>query len=161
MKTKISILLFAVLLMCIPAQEIAAEDKNTPPQSQIEEWTIEIGERYNICPEFIQAVIERESRYDTNAKNGSCMGLMQVSDRWHIGRMERLGVSSLYNPYGNILVGTDYLAELFEEYGEAALVLMVYHGESDAIEKYNRGEISAYAEWILARSAELEQLHGK
>lgn len=160
MKTKISILLFTVLLMCIPAQEIAAED-NTPPQSQIEEWAIEIGERYNICPEFIQAVIERESRYDANAKNGSCTGLMQVSDQWHTGRMKRLGVSSLYDPYGNILVGTDYLAELFEEYGDAALVLMVYHGESDAIKKYNQGEISAYADWILTRSTELERLHGK
>ena len=41
--------------------------------------------------------------------------------------MERLGVSDLYDPYGNILVATDYLVELFEKHGDIGLSLMIYN----------------------------------
>ena len=87
--------------------------------------------------------------------------MMQISGRWHTDRMERLGVTDIYDVDGNIHVGTDYLAELFEEYGEVTTVLMVYHGERNAVEKSENGEISKYADWILTRSAELERRNGK
>ena len=94
------------------------------------------------------------------AKNGSCIGYMQVSEKWHADRAKQLGVS-IRDGYGNILTGTDYLYELCEKYGDVALALMVYHGESDAEEKAERGEISAYANKILDLSAKLEELHKK
>lgn len=123
---------------------------------------VEYGREYGICPELLMAVIETESGGNPAARNGSCVGLMQVSERWHAGRMERLGVASLYDERGNVLVGADYLAELLEECGgEAAYALSVYHGESDARSKAARGAVPPYAEKILRRSAELERLHGK
>ena len=45
------------------------------------------------------------------------------------------------------------------KYEDAATVLMVYHGEKDAVSKSRRGEISDYAKGILERSQELERLH--
>lgn len=130
-------------------------------QEELEEYIEVICEPRNICPELIEATIERESRWNPNAVNGDCMGLMQISERWHRERMERLGVTDLFEPYDNILVGVDYMAELFEKYEDTGMVLMVYHGEKNAVEKASSGEISDYADWILCRSEELERSHGK
>lgn len=122
----------------------------------------EYGEEYDICPELLMAIIEKESRGNSDASNGSCKGLMQISERWHKNRMQRLGVTDLYDVDGNVLVGTDYLYDLFKIYDDVGMVLMVYNGDSNA-ENYINGnaELSEYAEEILERSENLERLHGK
>jgi len=162
MRVKAFLTTAAVAIALATSTILTADAKeNEPTREQIDAWTVEIGEQYEICPELIQAVIERESNYDADANGGGCLGLMQISPKWHKARMKRLGVDDLSDPYNNILVGTDYIAELAEEYEDVGLVLMVYHGESDAESKSNRGELSSYAEEILERSAELERGHGK
>ena len=126
--------------------------------SHIEDVCLE----YNICPELIEAIIERESSWIPDAENGDCIGLMQVSERWHRDRMERLGAEDLKDPYDNILVGVDYLAELFDKYEDVGMVLMVYNGDSTAEHYWETGQgLSRYATGILERSAELEREHGK
>ena len=122
--------------------------------------TNQVAELYPICPELLQAMVFYESSNNMSAKNGSCVGYMQVSTKWHADRAKKLGVS-IRDGYGNILVGTDYLYELCKKYGDVALALMVYHGENDAEEKEARGEISDYARKILHLSEKLEELHGK
>lgn len=120
-----------------------------------------VCEQKDICSELVQATIERESRWNPKAVNGDCMGLMQISERWHRERMERLGVTDLFDPYDNILVGVDYMAELFEKYEDAGMILMIYNGDSRVKDLQATGNLSEYAEWILTRSAELEREHGK
>lgn len=124
--------------------------------------TEKVGAEYNICPELLQAIAWKESRYDPVAMNGDCMGLMQVDCRWHGERMERLGVTNLCDPEGNMLVAADYLAELFAEYDEADVVLMFYSGSSRAAE-YSRGteKMSDYVWEVLEESMALEREHGK
>lgn len=124
------------------------------------EITEKVAERYAICPELLQAVVFYESSNRMSARNGKCVGYMQVSTRYHSSRAEKLGVS-LHDGYGNILTGTDYLMELVEKYDDVATALMVYHGESNATEKAERGELSGYAKKILDLSEKLERLHGK
>lgn len=126
-----------------------------------EEYIEEVCERRSICPELIEAIIEIESSWIPDAQNGDCIGLMQVSERWHRDRMERFGARNLKDPYDNILVGVDYLAELFEKYEDVGMVLMIYNGDSRAKDLQATGNLSEYAEWILTRSAELEREHGK
>lgn len=129
---------------------------------EIQNACIEIGNIYNICPEFIMAIIESESSGNPFATNGKCEGLMQIYVKYHLDRMKRLGVTNIYDVYGNILVGVDYLAELFEKYDDSAMVLMVYNGDSSAWDYWNEnGDISKYANKILNRSYDLERLHGK
>lgn len=128
---------------------------------EYQEYIYEISEEYCVCPELIMAIVERESSGRADAENGGCKGLMQVSEKWHKDRMERLGVESLYDPYGNILVGTDYLMELAERYGDIYTVLMVYNGTSNAVTKAEAGEYSSYAIGIVERSEQLERLHEK
>jgi soluble lytic murein transglycosylase-like protein len=86
---------------------------------------------------------------------------MQVQKISHRERMNKLGVSDLYDIDSNVHVATDYLAELFEQYEDVGTVLMVYHGEKDAVLKSERGEVSKYAREILERSYALETAHGK
>lgn len=130
-------------------------------QEELEEYIEAICEPRHICPELIEATIERESQWNPKAINGDCIGLMQISERWHRERMERLGATDLFDPYDNILVGVDYMTELFERYEDPGAVLMIYNGDSRAKDLQATGNLSEYAEWILTRSAELEREHGK
>lgn len=116
----------------------------------------EIGTEYGICPELLMALIERESSGHADAQNGSCKGLCQISEKWHSGRMEKLGIDNIYDPEGNIRLCADYLVELGAEYQDIAIVLGKFHGESNAEIK-----ISNYTTGILERSEELEKAHGK
>jgi hypothetical protein len=76
--------------------------------------------------------------------------------------MEKLGVADIYDEYGNILVATDYISELREDYPDVAILLMVYNGDSKAYDAMcGNADISYYAKSVLERSAELERLRGK
>lgn len=146
----------AVIMWAALVVEARAEEK----EAWIDYIEIICQER-GICPELVEAIIERESGWDPEAVNGDCIGLMQVSEKWHQDRMERLGVTDLTDPYDNILVGVDYLAELFEQYEDVGAVLMKWNGDNRLSEYLETGELYEYAEKVLERSAELERLHGK
>lgn len=157
----VAIVTAALIVLLAFAVPHTAEAKQLS-EDEVYQIAIEVTEHYNICPEFLQAMAFRESSYRTDVKNGSCIGLMQVSEKWHTDRMARLGVDSLYDPYGNMLVAADYLSELFEEYEDVGVVLMTYNGDSDAEAfSYCEAELSDYADDILTLSAELERAHGK
>lgn len=151
-------LLFIVMLVIIWSITVEAREND------LEEWRdyIEIvAADYNICPELVEAVIERESSWQSDAVNGSCIGLMQINPEYHADRMERLGVEDLLDPYDNILVGTDFLAELFRAYGDPYAVLMYYNAGYDGLRDWRAGKYSDYAVKVAERSAELERAHGK
>lgn len=153
---------FLTIIMCLSISFVSmAKEEDTYLSADVQEICIKYGEEYSICPELIMAIIEMESEGDPDAVNGDCKGLMQTSERWNRERMKNLNVNNIFDVDGNIHIGTDYLAELFDKYEDIEKVLMVYHGEDDAVNKANRGEISKYAKGILERSAELERLHGK
>ena len=151
-----------MVITLLPSPEPATSNGNDARISETAwEACVSYGEDYGIAPEFIMAVIESESNGKPDARNGDCKGLMQISERWNKDRIERLGIRNLYDEKQNILAGADLLSELFQKYEDPATVLMVYHGEKNAVQKAERGEISNYAETILDRSAELERMHGK
>lgn len=144
------------------ATPIVAEDNaDTYLSEDIQMACVEIGEQYNICPELLEALIERESSGNQYAENGSCKGLCQISKKWHTDRMERLHIDDIYDVWGNITLCADYLTELADKYEDVAVCLAIYHGESNAVSKIEAGHLSGYVRGILERSAELEQIHGK
>ena len=160
MKKRIAIVSLFILLFAFSSIAIA-DTRETRISENAYAYCEQIGNQYNICPELLMAVIETESSGQAYATNGNCIGLMQVSSRYHGGRMQKLGVSNLYEEYDNILTAADYLAELFQEYKEPSLVLDMYNGNSKAMYNYENGILSTYADKILTRASELEQLHGK
>lgn len=111
----------------------------------------------------VVALIERESRYqwDASGDNGNSKGYMQIYENWHKERMEAEGVTDLYNPYGNIRVGLNFLQELTGGGVNADYhyVLMSYNmGESRAKVFYEKGIYSIeYSTGILQRAQELQQ----
>lgn len=121
-----------------------------------------IGGELGICPELLEAIAYQESKYDPAAKNGPCMGLMQVS-ACHNQRYIDAGwsPSDWDDSYKNMYVAASYLLELFEKYEDIGIVLGVYHGESNAVSKGMNGNLSSYTREILERSAELERIHNK
>lgn len=89
---------------------------------------------------------------------------MQVMQKWHEERMEKLGVTDLSIPEENITVGIDFLVELFEKYGEVEMVLMAYNmGESRAKELWADGIYSSkYSRYIVEREAEISlEIYGR
>lgn len=128
------------------------------PEENIDSIIIEICSMYGIEPELVKSIVYYESRYNKTAKNGNYIGLMQVSKQWHSKRAKQLGVYNLYDPYGNILVGVDYLKELFDRYKDPKLVLMMYNmKQSTALRLYNTNQISSYARDVLLRTESLKQ----
>lgn len=114
---------------------------------------LEISTLYKIDPYLIRSIVQQESEYKPTARNGDCLGLMQVSTRWHSGRALKLGVTDFYDPYGNILLGVDYLAELTTNYKDLSLVLMLYSMDHKvAFKMYAEGKTSGYAKTVLARA---------
>lgn len=116
----------------------------------------ELGMAHNVSPELLEAVIESESSGVTTVRNGDCIGLMQVSRKWHADRMKKVGATDLTNPHDNILTAVDYLLELFEEHEDPYEVLRIYGGWKAGDPK---GE--AYIEKIIKRAWQLEVIHGK
>ena len=160
---KSKMLAIALAASLVLTKSVMANEEIEPTHISVEAQVscYEYGEMYDICPELLMAMIEAESSGNPKAENGDCKGLMQISERWHSGRMEEIGADDIWSETDNIHIGANYLHELFNRYEDVALVLMVYNGESDAAEKAENGYISDYARKILDRSAELERWKGK
>lgn len=107
------------------------------------------------------ALIERESnyRYDASGDDGNSKGYMQIQEIWHKDRMLEEGVDDLYNPYGNIRVGLNFMSELYEKYGSLDKALMAYNmGENGARALWEQGVTSTqYTIAIQDRAQELKQ----
>lgn len=160
MRVKLIALLTMVSLILSPSLQVRSVSEDTYICEEYQDYVYEISEMYGICPEVVLSIIEHESSGKADAYNSKygCYGLMQINESSHRDRMERLGVTDLYDPYSNILVGVDYLMELAEEYEDIASVLMHYHGERNVESKLAEGNMSKYARNILTRSHALEML---
>lgn len=110
----------------------------------------------NVDPDLVRAMIWHESRFQPNVHNGRCVGLMQISTKWHADRAEKLGITDFYDPYSNILLGVDYFNEVLTDCGDVGLALMIYNGDSRAYDLYSVGELSSYADGILTMMKDLK-----
>lgn len=150
--------IFAIAFMTFfTSENVYASGEDTYLSNEVIQACEDSGQEYGICPELLMAIAEAESGGDQYAENGNCKGIMQVSEKWHKDRMERLGATDIYDVSGNIHVAADYLSELFAENEDIGAVLMIYSGNSS---DYHNA-VSKYAESVMERSEELERLHGK
>lgn len=169
MKKALGVVLVMALFWCCPtvvhanslSYIIPSEVDGIP--TEIKEIAEVIGSELNICPELLEAIAERESRFQSTATNGPCKGLMQINTSVHQDRFEEMGWSATdwQDSYKNMYVSASLLSDLFQEYEDVSTVLALYHGEKNAIEKSRAGKMSSYTKGILERSEELERVHGK
>jgi hypothetical protein len=116
----------------------------------------ETGIRY----ELALAVIWQETDFrNIMGDGGESAGYMQIQEKHHGDRMARLGVTDLFDPYSNFLVGCDYLAELAAKGKGIEWMLMAYNGgPSYANNMAEAGSVSQYVRNVLNHMAALGEV---
>ena len=131
---------------------------DVPLDLELQLFIIRTCEDHHIEPSILIAMIERESRFKVDAMGdrGAAYGLMQIQRRWHEARMDKLGVTDLLDPYQNVLVGIDFVAELLDHYnGDIECALMAFNAGMSGANKYwfSKGIYSNdYSQTIMERS---------
>ena len=118
-----------------PAEPIKVY-RDIPLPHDLQDVADESCEEYGIRPDVLYAVMEIESGYQVDAKNGSCYGLMQI----HTINMEYLksaiGTTDLADPVQNIRAGAFILGGYLKKYSLP-----------DSLMAYNLGEGGAKRLW--------------
>ena len=140
-------------LKSLPISEFQAFTplEDVPLDAELQEFIFGVAEDYGLEGELVMSIIGQESNFShcIVGDDGESKGLMQVQEKWHTERMERLKVDDLYDPYENVIVGVDYLAELLAK-GDLEWALMAYNGgEAYADEMTKQGVVSEYAESVM------------
>lgn len=132
---------------------------DVPLHEELQLYIFEISESYNVPMELILAICGQESNYDPSkiGDEGESYGLMQVQPKWHKERMEKFNVheKDLLNPYANVLIGVDYLAECIDRFGIEYGLIAYNQGPDDAVAKKQIGVITEYAESVIYLSENL------
>ena len=148
----------AIYMLCSTIDVETFEMPILEGEALYDTYIYEICEDYELDPDLVKAFVWHESRYDPTVINGNCIGLMQVSRTWHKDRAERLGVTDWFDPYSNILIGSDYLSELLTDYDDLELAVMLYSMKRrDAFYLDSQGRTSRLADRILDKYYELKE----
>lgn len=131
-----------------------------PLEDDLQTYIFEQAEEKGVDPAIVIAIIKRESNFDILAvgDEGNSLGLMQIQPRWSVDRMKELECDNLLDPYQNVKVGIDILADLMEEEGTLEWVLMAYNGGNSYADRLTgEGRVSDYAKNVIKMSEELER----
>ena len=108
-------------LNTVQSKPIAAQEPeplyDVPLSADLQEHISKICESYDVDMPLVLAIIGQESNYRAEAvgDGGDSIGLMQIQPAHHRQRMDRLGITDLSDPYQNVTVGIDLLAELISK----------------------------------------------
>lgn len=109
--------------------------------ADLQRYIIETCKEYQINPSIVIAMCFYESSFNADAigDNGESMGLMGISPRWCWPEMEKLNCPDMKDPYQNVTVGIDILAQKLAKYdGNTEMALM----------SYNAGDAGAHRLWF-------------
>ena len=134
------------------AEETVVVTYNVPLTAELQRHIVLVSEQNGIDPAIVFAMAKRESNYKANAigDGGDSVGLLQIQEKWHWERMEELGCTNLLDPFQNVTVGVDYLAELLDRYGDIGKALTAYNRGS------YKGTVTEYAKEIITMASKLE-----
>lgn len=130
-----------------------------PLDLELQKHIVDTCGNYGIVPELVFAMIDQESDFDAAAMgdNGNSLGLLQIQQRYHKERMAKLGCTDLLDPFQNVQVGVDFLAELYDKYGDIEMALVAYNcGVTGAKENYfDHGQYwSVYSQEVLEQATD-------
>lgn len=121
-------------------------------------------DEYDFYPDIdklVKAIMITESNCQPDlTSSAGCIGPMQLSPYWQAERARKLGVKDLWDPYGNILVGIDFLKDLYLNYAnqDMPLAIMMYNMDFSSARKLrSMGQLSGYAVKVLGLCNELKE----
>lgn len=126
---------------------------NVPLTAELQNHIIEQCEDRGIDPALVLAMIRQESNFNVDAMgdDGNAYGLMQIWPKWHSHRMEQYGYDDLRDPFQNVTVGIDIIADYIDKGYGVEWALMAYNGGGAyADKKLAAGEVSEYAQRVVA-----------
>ena len=125
-------------VVCRLRVEVKPLDKyrDIPLEHELQDVALAACEEYGVLPDVLFAVMEVESGYQTDAKNGECYGLMQIHSINLPWLSEQIGVTDLSDPTQNIKAGAYILGGYLERYSL-----------TDSLMAYNLGEGGAKGQW--------------
>lgn len=112
--------LIPLLFLLFPALSFAARDASFE-----EQCVLHYADHYNVPPEFLEALIDVESRWNADAvSDKGAMGLMQLMP----DTARRYGAFHPFDVEENIAAGTRYVTALMWEFhGDLRLVAAAYY----------------------------------
>ncbi len=111
-----------------------------------EQEIIKAGEKYDLEPELIAAVIYSESRFEEDAtSNVGARGLMQIMPetyQWLCDKRDaEYNPDDLYDPFINIDYGAYYLGWLYEHFGDIYTACAAYNAGIGAVEGWLESDV--------------------
>lgn len=132
---------------------------DVPLSAELQEHIIKQCEERGIDPTIVLAMIKQESNFNVDAMgdDGNAYGLMQIWPYWHSHRMEQYGCDDLRDPFQNVTVGIDIIADYIDKGYGVEWALMAYNGGGAyADRKLEAGEVSEYAQRVMAYAESLK-----
>lgn len=125
---------------------------NVPLKPGLQEYISQLCDSYNVDMPLVLAIIGQESNYnaDVVGDNGNSIGLMQIQPQHHQQRMDKLGVVDLTDPYQNVTVGIDLLAELIGENNGTEWAVTAYNAGAGTADYHKTiGTRTEYVEGVM------------
>ncbi len=134
--------------------------RTVPMDATLQKDVYDIANEYGLDWTLLMAIIQKESRFDVNARSSTGdYGLMQINAINHARLSVEVGVNDFMNPRENVRAGAYMLAQLISRYQDVHMALMAYNmGEGGASEWWNQGVYtSGYSREVVAIQRELKR----
>ena len=132
--------------------------RDIPLDHELQDVALAACEEYGVLPDVLFAVMEVESGYQLDARNGECYGLMQIHSINLPWLQEQIGTTDLSDPTQNIKAGAYILGGYLGRYSLTDSLMAYNHGAGGAKAQWAQGiHETAYTRKVLAcieRSAE-------
>lgn len=148
-----------VIIYDILPEDMQPKYYDVPLSEDLQNYIFNLCDEYDVDAAIIIAMIDRESKYTADAigDGGNSLGLMQIQPQWNEERMDELDCPDLLDPYQNVTVGIDILADYINQNGSIEWALMAYNGgPSYAYDMWDSGQLSDYASSIIYNASNLE-----
>lgn len=135
-------------------EEFCVEDAevNTPIRKTLKEAVSAYCKEYGVEEAVVYAVMETESGFQEEARNGACAGLMQIHSINLPWLEEQIGVKDLGDPVQNIQAGVYMLGQYLEKYSLTDSLMCYNLGEGGAKQMWAQGiHETEYTRRVLER----------